>query len=131
ANSNGAVGFFFIDTTTLTNGLHTISWAASDSAGHHDGLGSRYFTVLNSGGIAAPPESAIPRPFVRNIPRSIEMRELDRMSLEVGANDGFLIVNGERRPLPIGSTLKDGVFYWQPGPGFLGEYQLQFKRPGE
>jgi hypothetical protein len=30
--------------------------------------------------------------------------------------------------LPIGSTLdnKRGVFYWCPGPGFLGEYQLFF-----
>jgi hypothetical protein len=131
ANSNGAVGFFYIDTTTLTNGMHTISWAASDTAGHHDGLGSRYFTVLNSGGVAAPAENATRRPSIRKLPRSIEMGELDHMALEVGANDGFLIVGGERRPLPIGSTLKDGVFYWQPGPGFLGEYQLQFERPGE
>jgi hypothetical protein len=31
-------------------------------------------------------------------------------------------------PLPIGSTLdKDGgVFYWQPGPGFVGEYRFVF-----
>ena len=129
ANSNGAVGFFYIDTTTLANGMHTISWAASDSAGHTDGLGSRYFTVLNSGGVAAPANAT--RPSTRKAPRSIEIRELDRIELEVEASDGFLIVNGERRPLPIGSTLKDGVFYWQAGPGFLGEYELQFERPGE
>jgi hypothetical protein len=24
--------------------------------------------------------------------------------------------------------LKGGVFYWQPGPGFLGEYTLVFER---
>jgi hypothetical protein len=62
--------------------------------------------------------------------RAIEMQELERIQLQVGASDGFLMVNGERRPLPIGSTLKDGLFYWQPGPGFLGEYQLLFERPG-
>jgi hypothetical protein len=130
ANSNGAVGFFYIDTTTLTNGLHTISWVATDNAGHTDGLGSRYFTVLNSGPVAAP-AGVTRRPSTRKVPRLIEIQELERIELEVGANDGFLIVNGERRQLPIGSTLKDGVFYWQPGPGFLGEYQLQFERSGE
>jgi hypothetical protein len=46
-NSEGAVGYYYIDTTTLTNGLHTIAWVATDSAGHATGLGSRYFTVQN------------------------------------------------------------------------------------
>jgi hypothetical protein len=34
----------------------------------------------------------------------------------------------ELRELPIGSPLdKDrGIFYWQPGPGFLGEFRLVF-----
>jgi hypothetical protein len=49
-NSDGAVGFFYIDTTKLANGLHTIFWVAYDNAGHGDGLGSRYFTVGNAGG---------------------------------------------------------------------------------
>ncbi len=30
---NGAVGFSIIDTTTLTNGLHTISWTVTDNRG--------------------------------------------------------------------------------------------------
>lgn len=46
-NSMGAIGYFYIDTTKLTNGLHTIAWVATDSAGHSSGLGSRYFTVQN------------------------------------------------------------------------------------
>jgi hypothetical protein len=46
-NSNGAVGYFYIDTTKLTNGLHTISWLARDNAGNAAGLGSRYFNVQN------------------------------------------------------------------------------------
>jgi hypothetical protein len=46
-NSMGAVGYFYIDTTQLTNGLHTISWVARDSAGNAQGIGSRYFTVQN------------------------------------------------------------------------------------
>ena len=46
-NSGGAVGYFYIDTTKLTNGLHTISWLARDNAGNAAGLGSRYFNVQN------------------------------------------------------------------------------------
>lgn len=46
-NTNGAVGFFMIDTTKLTNGLHTISWVVSDNAGNAQGIGSRYFNVQN------------------------------------------------------------------------------------
>jgi hypothetical protein len=41
----GLVGFYTIDTTTLTNGLHSIFWVATDSANHGNGLGSRYFMV--------------------------------------------------------------------------------------
>ena len=47
ANSNGPVGFRIIDTTTLSNGLHTIVWTATDSAGVTSGLGSRFFRVMN------------------------------------------------------------------------------------
>jgi hypothetical protein len=49
ANSNGAIGFFNIDTTAYTNGVHTIYWTAEDSGGNVDGIGSRYFTIQNSG----------------------------------------------------------------------------------
>ena len=47
ANTNGAVGYFVLDTTTLTNGVHTIAWVVRDSAGNASGIGSRYFTVVN------------------------------------------------------------------------------------
>ena len=46
-NSLGAVGYYYIDTTKLTNGLHTIAWTATDSAGNTQGLGSRFFNVQN------------------------------------------------------------------------------------
>ena len=44
-----AIGSYRIDTTTLTDGLHTIAWSVTDSAGRSEGVGSRFFTVLNSG----------------------------------------------------------------------------------
>lgn len=47
ANSNGAVGVLSIDTTLLSNGLHTISWVVRDNAGRSTGMGSRYFRVQN------------------------------------------------------------------------------------
>ena len=46
-NSAGAVGFISIDTTTLSNGLHTIEWVVFDSAGQGSGMGSRFFRVQN------------------------------------------------------------------------------------
>jgi len=47
ANSNGAIGYFTLDTTSFSNGVHTIQWIAKDSAENSDGIGSRYFTVQN------------------------------------------------------------------------------------
>jgi hypothetical protein len=49
ANSNGAIGFFYLDTTAYENGVHTMQWTAADNAGNTDGIGSRYFTIENSG----------------------------------------------------------------------------------
>lgn len=55
ANSSGAVGFRLLDTTTLANGLHTIVWTATDSAGVTSGLGSRFFRVANAAGASVTP----------------------------------------------------------------------------
>jgi hypothetical protein len=147
-NSNGAIGYFMIDTTKLTNGVHTISWNVFDDGGSGEGIGSRYFTVAN-GAQNVPEQEKIPIPDLRGVRvrhgfaatgRStalnsdrqgfyqVEMEELDRIELEVGAQEGYQQVNGERQELPVGSTLKGGVFYWQAGPGFLGDYELVFVR---
>jgi hypothetical protein len=42
-----AIAAFAIDTRTLSNGLHSIAWSVTDSAGRVEGIGSRQFTVLN------------------------------------------------------------------------------------
>ncbi|HEY6390751.1 MAG TPA: hypothetical protein VIX89_05715 [Bryobacteraceae bacterium] len=60
---------------------------------------------------------------------AIAMEEAGHIELHLGAARGSMQVLGEPHALPIGSTLRGGVFYWQPGPGFLGEYKLQFERP--
>jgi len=43
---------------------------------------------------------------------------------------GYLLVGGELRALPVGSTLtaETGPFSWLPGQGFLGAYDLLFVR---
>ena len=46
-NSDGAVGFLTLNTTTLADGVHTIAWGVTDNAANAEGIGSRYFTVLN------------------------------------------------------------------------------------
>jgi hypothetical protein len=50
ANSDGAAGYFYLDTTAYENGVHTIQWTATDTGGNTDGIGSRYFTIQNIGG---------------------------------------------------------------------------------
>jgi hypothetical protein len=47
ANSNGAVGYYYLDTTKFSNGVHNLGWLATDNCGRTDGMGSRFITVLN------------------------------------------------------------------------------------
>lgn len=58
ANSSGAVGYYAIDTTQFSDGMHSIAWVAVDSNGGQQGLGSRFFYVQN--GSAAPPIPSSP-----------------------------------------------------------------------
>jgi hypothetical protein len=57
ANSNGAIGYFYIDTTAYSAGTHTIQWVATDSALNTDGIGSRYFNILNIGSSDLSPQA--------------------------------------------------------------------------
>jgi len=131
-NSGGAVGIYYLDTSKLSNGVHTISWSVFDNAGHGDGVGSRYFNVFNgvAGSQAAPEDAIRPAAIARQRGRvhSVDIEELGRVELPLDAVGGYQVVNGERAPLPVGSSLKQGVFYWQPGPGFLGNYEFVFER---
>jgi len=53
ADTNNASGAVLMDTTTLTNGMHQIGWLVTDSCGRQDGIGSRFFNVLNNGAVPA------------------------------------------------------------------------------
>ena len=65
--------------------------------------------------------------------RIIEVAEGERIEVQLPTGTdaryaGAQVVNGQWRALPIGSSLdaQAGVFYWQPGAGFLGRYDLVF-----
>lgn len=139
ANSNGAIGYFHLDTTGYADGVHTIQWTAKDSAGNTDGIGSRYFTIRNSGKYSVSQST-------RHIPSlesfdiissepcdsTVTIKELELVEISLGEAfrdcRGFVKQGEKLGPLPIGSTLdrENAVFYWTPGPGFLGTYELVF-----
>ncbi|MBL0159253.1 MAG: hypothetical protein IPP47_19405 [Bryobacterales bacterium] len=151
-----------LDTTKLSNGMHSIAWSVADDKGHIDGIGSRFFHILNSGSTAAiASPMPQPSPMLRAIRRhrlsaetagyrtgydaeaplvplpadAITVAELERLELHLpamaeGANwSAALRVGDELRTLPIGSTCdaEACIFYWQLGPGFLGEFVLEFR----
>ncbi|NIM16943.1 MAG: hypothetical protein GTO45_33665 [Candidatus Aminicenantes bacterium] len=211
-NSNGAIGYFYLDTTAYENGVHTIQWTAMDDAWNADGIGSRYFMIQNSSeattstarneGMRRPPitDKTIPidysmpvrikKGYNENIEPQIvypdengtihvEIEELER--LEIHLNEGTEVDKGEYKiltepykrfrgacrgsagfrvhpafsgslientpnsrymgyllsgkllkSLPIGSTFDSasGVFCWNPGPGFIGQYRFVFVEKG-
>jgi len=163
-NSNGAVGYYYLDTTLYANGIHTIAWSVKDDAGHSDGIGSRYFRILNTANktniqtsykfnsvdvLNIAPSSApvfLKRGYDHDHLQQtlypdeegvihIFIKEDERIELglrEEGSGAcryfGYLDIGQEQRTLPIGSFLDSlkGIFYWQPGPGYIGMYQLVF-----
>jgi hypothetical protein len=62
SNGSNSGGAYYLDTTTLANGTHSIGWYVIDSCGHSDGIGSRFFTVQNSGGDVFTSGAAAERP---------------------------------------------------------------------
>jgi hypothetical protein len=179
ANSNGAIGYYALNTTSLANGTHTIAWTVADNLGNTEGIGSRFFTVQNGSGaltaasvegstVAAasamgetvetvsevPPDySAVhvkkaasddptPRMVFPEWSGEIHIRTRETEQVEVrlasqfddseASYEGYVVMNGRMRPLPIGSTLDrtSGTFSWQPGPGFVGRYEFVFLRTG-
>ena len=169
ANSSTAGGQYLLDSTRYSNMMHTIAWNVYDNQGHADGMGSRYFNILNADtaanadpGLEAeralhlrtarlrrPTAPSADYPAFRQgydrdasltpIRRSgegllepIQIGELDRLEIHLPGGHVWTAVlrfGDEARELPIGSTFDavGGIFYWQLGPGFLGEFPLEFR----
>jgi hypothetical protein len=163
-NSNGAVGYYYLDTNAYEDGVHTIQWTAADDAGNTDGIGSRYFTIRNANsdvqrqlslvnrhwslGNKTLPEIpvdytapiVVKKGFNKNLPPQriypddkgvvhVEIKELERLEIHLSDQEESTL---NISPLPIGSTLdtERGVFSWQPGAGFIGEYRFVFVEKG-
>ncbi|MDQ1354900.1 MAG: hypothetical protein QG657_5209 [Acidobacteriota bacterium] len=69
----------------------------------------------------------------------VNLRQLERIEIHLDPGNkstdsymGYLSVGEQRRSLPVGSTFdhREGIFYWQPGAGFLGDYTFLFLRRG-
>jgi hypothetical protein len=152
ANSDGAAAYFDIDTTGYSNGVHTIAWSAVDDAGNTDGIGSRYFTIQNTGTRRGNPAWSLGKGDLSGLPldaltpvwikrvyetnaepvelypdengnTTIKIKELEPIEIRLGLAPLY-----SPHPLPIGSTLdrERGIFYWLPGPGFVGNYEFLF-----
>jgi len=139
ANSNGAVGYFYIDTNALSDGTHSIGWTVTDDAGSTDGIGSRFFEVRNRFGISSmtmnvrAPSLPVDTAGILFVevkgPREIEIEECEPLEIRLSGRGKFAGWSATGyRDLPVGSTLdgEQGVFYWRPGPGFLGTHVLHF-----
>jgi hypothetical protein len=151
-NAPAAGAHYTLDTTTLTNGMHTIGWIVTDSCGRADGIGSRFFTVANGGSaLTAAPAASIAAvadgerrdwmvvrgtssdapPATADGTRVVRIAEGERIELQLPGNAPYAarqLVNGSPRDLPLGSSFDapGGKFYWQPAAGFLGAYDLEF-----
>jgi len=162
-NSDGAVGFFYLNPSTLAEGAHSIAWSVEDSLGRLDGIGSRYFSVEHmTGGMGAGTSQDIgariypalgiaidtPMPMrVRQRFAALEQTiypdrdgiviikakmgeplEIELDPDRTGSFSGLERVGDDLRLLPAGSNLdaKTGIFTWLPGPGFRGEFTLEF-----
>jgi hypothetical protein len=88
ANTDGAVGYRFLDTTTLANGVHTIAWQATDNLGASAGIGSRYFNVSNSGvhadSVATPAETSTQAALSGDVDR-----RTDHDAVAIGVRHGY------------------------------------------
>ncbi|MGD2085380.1 MAG: fibronectin type III domain-containing protein [Candidatus Aminicenantes bacterium] len=85
-NSNGAAGYFYLDTTAYDNGVHTIQWTATDNAGNTDGIGSRYFTIQNTGGDSQLSIVNSHRSLDNKIPPSIPVDSPEPVTIKKGYN---------------------------------------------
>ncbi len=170
---NTALGVFGLNTAGFANGLHTIAWIVTDNGGVTSGIGSRFFSIFNTG---SPLTEAAMRPIgpdlgrrlgelnagpssdpilMRagfNLTRQTEavaaglggrryVRAIERDRVEIrlaragsgvrdGEYEGYLLVNGQLRELPKGASFDPdrGAFYWQPGLGYMGDYDFLFVR---
>ncbi len=152
-NSAAAGGHFTFDTSTLANGVHTIGWVITDDCNRADGVGSRFFTVQNTGVTSAPsiraastaalPDRGDPIVVARGFGelgatldadetgvRTIAVKHGERIEVRLphGYDQAWQVISGARHELPVGAHWDPAshTFAWEPAPGFLGTYEIVF-----
>ena len=128
-NSDGIGSRYF----TIQNSAERTAQSAEQSAQGAGSVGRGGESMGHGGGVPGPvgiikgyeknvePEKMVPN---ENGIIHITIKELERLEIH------FFDSRPNISPLPIGSTLdmKRGIFSWQPGPGFLGTYELVKKK---
>lgn len=111
-NSNGAGGYYSIDTSAFTTGMHTISWNVTDSAGNTDGIGSRYFIIINPG--ASGSSTASSHQVRRSKSQALSLKDAPaphshRISTYLSVHSGWQ--RGQRICKRITKSGEKGIFY--------------------
>jgi hypothetical protein len=125
ANTDGAIGYFFLDTTAYENGVHAIQWTARDSGGAGDGIGSRYFTINNSGGSRVKTDTGAG---ILLKPYSGSTAQHTASSRPIGVKEGLVLNALDNHPGMEKKTVKevdrvviDVNGLWPMSPGTLNE----------
>jgi hypothetical protein len=131
-----ALGVIGINTTTLANGVHTIAWTVTATNGEADGIGSRFFTVANSGLVAggetaplrlAAPAMMVPEraragvPLIDDIAAApLGRRAIDgRRGFDLAAPRSTYVVDADGRATIFAEEL-DRIELQLDGPGYTG-----------
>lgn len=138
ANSSGALGYFELDTTSYADGVHTIQWTATDTGNDRDGIGSRYFAINNGSRVQAVREDFADKVLstarLAQADNTVDATEMEIVKIKLNNTGckGYMLQEGKLYPLPTGSTLdsENGIFYWQPGYGYMGRFPLVFVKEG-
>ncbi len=138
-NSDGAVGYYTLDTTAYANGMHNITWSVTDNEGEVDGIGSRYFEILNFGGQALGAIKPMTAQHLQQLREdrsgslAIELREIRRRGRSNAKSQGVIArpdqppviarPEGPKRPLELEIELLERLevhFQAQGGLEFIG-----------
>jgi len=158
-NSDGAVGYFYLDTTSFQNGIHSIQWTATDDAGNTDGIGSRFVKIINpdprddtdssTAAVSSEPLDRIPldtsspvqvrKGFNPDAPaQTVFPDENGVIPIQIRELERIEVHFGENagkftRELPLGCTWdsETGVLSWFPAHGFFGVYDFIMIRKAE
>jgi hypothetical protein len=95
-NSQGAIGYFYLDTTGLADGVHTIQWTAKDNADNSDGIGSRYFTVSNGSDARGNKQAALPEiSTIEKLPIDLDSEIHSRKGFDLNTEKSLILPNAK------------------------------------